>query len=325
MDLRIPANSKLPLLRSHEAVEVGRHLSRFLGSTNVTPVDAFTHPARVSGVRIGVFSVALVELGAPAFIEAVSRGDYAVMMLCLHGSAQMEADGRVIPVPANHGLLWLPHGLVRATFSGNCARLVVRIESRLIERRSLFGTVRFELSNPAIAPFLEQVHSIVSSRAMIAAIDNEPSVCGRVEALLTTLLQRTCLPAISDSADLPIASRDVRRAETYIRSNMSRNIRLKDVAAAAGVSVRTLQASFKRDRHVTPMQYLRNLRLDAVHQRLMAGSSVANAAFDTGFSHQGRFAQYYRRRFGHSPSSARRGGLPPSIDAQGASTEHVQL
>src|SRR5258706_3901932 len=313
MDLRILADSKLPQLRSHEPVEVGRHLSRFLGSTNVTPVDAFAHPARVSGVRIGAFSVALVELGAPASIEAFSLGNYAVMMLCLHGSAQMEVDGRVIPVLANHGLMWLPHGVVRATFSGNCARLVVRIESRLIERRSLFGTARFELSNPAIEPFFEQVHSVLSSRAMIAAIDNEPSVCGRVEALLATLLQRTCLPAISDNTELPIASRDVRRAEAYIGSNVARSIRLEDIARAGGVSVRTLQTSFMRDRHVTPMQYLRNLRLDTARQRLLAGSSVSEAALDTGFPHQGRFAQYYRSRFGHSPSSTR------------ASAEHVQL
>src|SRR5258706_209163 len=323
MNLRILADSKLPLLRSREPVEVGQHLSQFLASRKLTSVGAFTRPARIGGVRIGGFWVRLVELGAPACIEAVTRGDYAVMMLCLHGSAQMEVDGRVIPVLANHGLLGLPHGVVRATFSGDCVRLVVRIESRLLERRSAFGTARFELSNPAIEPFLEQVHSVLSSRAMIAAIDNEPSVRGRVEALLATLLQRTS--AISDNADLPIASRDVRRAEAYIGSNVSRSIRLEDIAGAAGVSVRTLQTSFKRDRHVTPMQYLRNLRLDAARHRLLAGSSVAEAALDTGFSHQGRFAQYYRSRFGHAPSSTCGGGLPPSIDAQAAGAGYVHL
>lgn len=325
MDFRLLADSKLPVLRSHQAVEIGRHLSHFLVSTKVTSVDAFTRPARVGGVRIGAFSVALVELGAPASIEAVSQGDYALMTLCLHGSAQIEVDGRVIPLLANHGLLGLPHGTIRATSSGDCVRLVVRIDSRLIERRSLFSTALFELSHPAIEPFLEQVKAVLSSRAMIAAIDNEPIVCGRVEALLATLLQRTCLPTISDGADLPIASRDVRRAEAYLRSNMSRNVRLEDVATAAGASVRTLQTSFQRDRHVTPLQYLRNLRLDAARQRLLAGSSVAEAALDTGFSHQGRFAQYYRRRFGHSPSSTRGGGLSPSIDAQAAGTKDVQL
>src|SRR5258706_9673589 len=94
---------------------------------------------------------------------------------------------------------------------------------------------------------------------------------------------------------------------------------------AAGASVRPFQTSFRRDRHVTPMQYLRNLRLDTARQRLLAGSSVSEAALDAGFSHQGRFAHYYRGRFGHSPSSTRGGGLPPSIDAQAAGTEHVQL
>src|SRR5258707_15037454 len=123
MDLGILADNKLPLLRSREATEVGQHLSRFLVSTKVTSCDAFARPARVSGVRIGAFSVALVELGVPASIEAFSSGDYAVMMLCLHGSAQVEMDGRTIPVLANHGLLGFPHGVVRATFSGGCSRL----------------------------------------------------------------------------------------------------------------------------------------------------------------------------------------------------------
>src|SRR5258706_315369 len=188
MDLRILADSQLPVLRSRKALEVGRHLSRFLGATKVTPVDGFVRPARVGGVRIGAFSVALVEVGAPASIEAFSLGDYAVMMLCLHGSAQMEVDGRTILVLANHGLLGFAHGVVRATFSGDCARLVVRIDPRLIERRSLFSTARFELSNPAIEPFLEQVHSVLSSRAMIAAIDNEPSVRTRVKAVSPTAI-----------------------------------------------------------------------------------------------------------------------------------------
>jgi AraC-like DNA-binding protein len=325
MDLRVLADNKLPLVRCHEAREVGQHLSRFLVSTKVTSGDAFARPARISGVRIGAFSIALIELGAPASIEMISEGDYAVMMLCLHGSAQMEVDGHVIRVVANHGLLGLPHGVFRATFSGDCVRVVVRIESRLIERRSLFGTTHFELSNPGLGPFLDQVHLLLSSRSTIAAIASERTVCERVEALLATLLQRTCLPAICDNSRLPIASRDVRRAEAYIRSNVSRNIRLEDMAAAAGVSVRTLQTSFKRDRHITPMQYLRNLRLDVARQRLVAGSSVADAALDTGFSHQGRFAQYYRRRFGHPPSSTGGGGLPPGVDTEAAGAEHVEL
>src|SRR6202008_4006325 len=116
------------------------HLSQFLASTKLTSVGAFTRPARIGGVRIGGVSVALVELGAPGSIEAVSRGDFAVMMLCLHGSAQMEVDGRVIPVPANHGLLGLPHGVVRATFSGDSVRLIVRIDPQVVARRSLFRT-----------------------------------------------------------------------------------------------------------------------------------------------------------------------------------------
>src|SRR5258706_1656373 len=157
---------------------------------------------------------------------------------------------------------------------------------------------------------------------MIAAIDNEPSVRARVEALLATLLERTCLRAISDNTELPIASRDVRRAEAYIGSNVARNMRLEDIARAAGVSVRTLQTSFRRDRHVTPMQYLRNLRLDAARERLLGGSSVSEAPLHASLSHLRRFGHYHRGRLRHSPLSTSRGGLPPRLHRQAVGPEH---
>jgi len=58
-----------------------------------------------------------------------------------------------------------------------------------------------------------------------------------------------------------------------------------------------------RYRNMTPMEHLRNVRLDRARDLLMSGNvQVADAASDCGFSHQGRFASRYRARFGESPS-----------------------
>jgi transcriptional regulator GlxA family with amidase domain len=150
---------------------------------------------------------------------------------------------------------------------------------------------------------LEYLHSILSSRALIAAIANDHCVSERVEELMATLLHRTCLPAIRDDTPDLTVSRDVRRAEAYVRANLADDIDLADIAKAAGVSGRTLQASFERCHKVSPMRFLRNLRLDIARERILSGATVADAAFDSGFSHQGRFAKYYCERFGELPSS----------------------
>jgi len=297
------ARHNLPLLSSHGPREAGQHVSEFLAGTRVTSDDRFTRPAQVGGVHIGAFSIAAIAFGAAATVESIGSGDHTVMLLCLRGSGEMRVNGVVIPVRSNHGILVRPVGELKAQFSHDCTRLVVKMESKVTESFLRSDATCFELSNPGLQPWLEYIQSILSSPALIDAIAKDRRVSERVEALMATLLQRTCLPAICDDpVDLAV-SRDLRRAEAYIRANVANDIDLADIARAAGVSERTLQASFMRHRKVSPMNHLRNLRLDLARERILSGATVATAAFDSGFGHQGRFAKYYFERFGELPSS----------------------
>jgi transcriptional regulator GlxA family with amidase domain len=83
-----------------------------------------------------------------------------------------------------------------------------------------------------------------------------------------------------------------------------------ELAGIAGVGVRVLQASFKRHVGVSPMTYLRRLRLDGVHRELSKAEpwqvNVSETALRWGFAHLGRFAGAYRERFGVPPSQTLR-------------------
>jgi transcriptional regulator GlxA family with amidase domain len=83
-----------------------------------------------------------------------------------------------------------------------------------------------------------------------------------------------------------------------------------ELAAIAGVGVRVLQESFKQHVGVSPMTYLRRLRLDGVHTELSEADpwqvSVSEVAVRWGFTHLGRFAGAYRARFGVAPSQTLR-------------------
>ena len=297
------SHHKLPLLRPQGSVQAGQHLSQFLGITRVTALGDVRHPACVGGAHIGAFSVAIVALGVAAAVEVVPPGDFAAMMLCLQGSGEMRVHGRVRPVRANHGILIRPDGPISAEFSEDCVRLVVRIDAKLIDSPLAANGTCFELSNPGLRPWLEYLQFVLSSQAIIDAIATDDVVRARVEDLMTTLLQRTCLPALAEQPMDLAVTRDVRRAEAYVRSHLADDVSLSDIANAVGVSERTLQSNFRRSHGVSPMQFLRNLRLDTARERILSGLSVAQAAFDSGFWHQGRFAKYYRERFGDLPSS----------------------
>lgn len=102
----------------------------------------------------------------------------------------------------------------------------------------------------------------------------------------------------------------VREAHHFIRAGLEAETGLTpsivDICAHVSVSERTLQYSFRQLLQVTPMVYLRTLRLNRVHADLQhpatADTTVTKVATRYGFFHLGRFAQDYRRQFGQMPS-----------------------
>ena len=71
-----------------------------------------------------------------------------------------------------------------------------------------------------------------------------------------------------------------------------------------------LHEAYDQCEGVSPMRYLRNLRLDRVRDRLIAGDDqVTESALREGFTHLSRFAQDYSVRFGEQPSQTARARL----------------
>ncbi len=87
---------------------------------------------------------------------------------------------------------------------------------------------------------------------------------------------------------------------------------MPDVAAAARVSVRSLQTLFRRHLGVTPLEHLHAIRLEAARRELLSGEapaggrSVGDVAVRWGFANSGRFARVYAARFGERPSDTLR-------------------
>jgi len=131
---------------------------------------------------------------------------------------------------------------------------------------------------------------------------------------VTHLLLEAAPHRYSDQLGSPVplpAPRHVKWAIDFMHAHISEPITMADIAAAAKVSVRTLQQGFRQFRMTTPMAYLHELRLTAAHQDLMnthEAQSVADIALKWGFTHLGRFAADYRKRFGLLPSQTMRSG-----------------
>jgi len=88
------------------------------------------------------------------------------------------------------------------------------------------------------------------------------------------------------------------------------NGELADLLTGGPGGVRVLQESFRRHVGMSPLTYLRRLRLDGVHGELSRSDpwhvSVSEVAYRWGFTHLGRFAGAYRKRYGEPPSQTLR-------------------
>lgn len=104
--------------------------------------------------------------------------------------------------------------------------------------------------------------------------------------------------------------RIVARAQDYLFSHQHEAISVTDLCEKLYVSRRTLQNSFQDVLQITPLAYLKFIRLNAVRRELKNPASpyrtVQDAAAAWGFWHMGQFAADYSRLFCERPSEALR-------------------
>src|SRR5262245_14751059 len=114
-------------------------------------------------------------------------------------------------------------------------------------------------------------------------------------------------------------------AEQHVVDRLGSAISIQGLAWFVGVSRRTLHDGFRRHRGCSPMRFVREKRMLAVHQDLLQPNrttSVTRTALKWGFNHLGRFSAYYARQFGELPSEtllrARNTAERPAAMAAGA-------
>ena len=128
---------------------------------------------------------------------------------------------------------------------------------------------------------------------------------------LSGLIQREIIYRILRSAEgarlraiatLGEQSHRTARAIAWIRANYAKPLRVEDLAEIAGMGVSTLHHHFRVLTAMSPLQYQKQLRLQAARGRmLMDGLDAASAAFEVGYESASQFNREYSRFFGQPP------------------------
>jgi AraC-like DNA-binding protein len=143
---------------------------------------------------------------------------------------------------------------------------------------------------------------------------------------LSGLIQREIIYRILVSAEgarlraiatLGEQSNRTAKAIAWIGANYAKPLRVEDLAEIAGMGVSTLHHHFRVLTAMSPLQYQKQLRLQAARGRmLMDGLDAASAAFEAGYESASQFNREYSRFFGQPPMrdvrTLRSPGAPPS-------------
>ncbi len=92
------------------------------------------------------------------------------------------------------------------------------------------------------------------------------------------------------------------KAIAWVKANFAKPLRVEDLANIAGMGVSTLHHHFRALTAMSPLQYQKQLRLQAARERmLMDGLDAASAAFEVGYESATQFNREYSRLFGQPP------------------------
>jgi AraC-like DNA-binding protein len=120
--------------------------------------------------------------------------------------------------------------------------------------------------------------------------------------IASTLITFGMITPVSGSATDSIV---IRRVKAFIGDHVQEPISLADLAAAAGVNIRTLQATCRRELGRTPLEYVREARLSECRREFLnpsTGLTIGEVARRWGFAHAGRFSTQYRQVYGEYPN-----------------------
>jgi AraC-like DNA-binding protein len=306
-------------VRAEMRVELARKVALFVGSAESLATDvpgltlyrhtAPTRPAPATyepSLAVVVQGRKQVELGANTFVYDGSR--------YLLTSLDLPVVSRVIEAtPQNPYLclrLKLEMGAVREILAqgdfdspsmGPDVPAMTTAETT-VEFLSAVGRLLELLHTPADIPFL----SALLQRELIYRI------------LKSTAGHR--LRAIATAGD---QSYRIARVIAFIKANHTKTLRVEDLAQIAGMSMSTLHHHFRALTSMSPLQYQKQLRLQAAQQRmLIEGLDAASAAFAVGYESASQFNREYSRFFGLPPMKHLRTVRPSSVASLTESAQH---
>jgi AraC-like DNA-binding protein len=318
----MPASAVEFEICTRRADDFERDVSPLLGAHRLQVQGRATHSAfYLRHKALSRLSLSTVRYGRPVGVEVLAERPHWSITKVSAGCVTVGTGAQAVPHRQGSWTVYAPDCADSLAFNA-----AGEVQTLALPLQAMEAALTALLGHPAPAA-LQLAHGLHATPAQAQKLEHiatrlwglddgavmpEPVLRLHEELALYELL--LTLPhahsALLQKATRPPGALPVRRSCEFLQAHVQAggrgDLALSDVAAHAGLGVRALGEAFRRELGVTPMRYLRHLRLDGARLDLLAGRcSVTEVAMRWGFWNLGDFARYYRQRHGELPRAAR--------------------
>ncbi|MBJ7555982.1 AraC family transcriptional regulator [Marinomonas spartinae] len=276
---------------------------------------------RMHSVALGNVYFNRLKYGADVIIDPGCLEQFYLIQMPVAGQAKIYSGENAIYTNKDIASVLNPSDPLTMDWSKDCDQLMFKIDKQSLELvcsqvlgRSLREPLRFKpdmhwYQNPVWRNMMIYLAHLLHD---LPSVTTQSTISHQLEQLIINTLLSIHPHNYTDALNEPVrtlAPRHVKKVEEYIEAHADEALSPAKLANIAGVSVRTLYAGFKDFRHISPMEYLRTVRLQRAREDLLKQNpniSITDIAIRWGFTHMGRFSQEYARLFGERPSDTKR-------------------
>lgn len=269
-------------------------------------------------------SLSYHTINADVFIHSGPTEDsYLLQFGMIEGNSEISYGKSSVVVKPNHGgSIISTTQNCRFRYEKNQQQLIVRIEKNRLEDilQSIIGRpvkepIEFEhkmrRDNPAVESLRRQLFYIINALSDEDSLFSLPHISAHaLDTFLISLLyaQPHNYSALFSSPVSAAEPTYISRVEEYVREHIEETLCVSELADRFDISLRALQAGFKKYREYSLSYFIKQMRLQYAHQLIQQDPyrTIEQIAIASGFNHWGQFSADYKKKFGERPVDTRR-------------------
>lgn len=94
---------------------------------------------------------------------------------------------------------------------------------------------------------------------------------------------------------------EIARTIDYLSNHLSEPVTIDDMASQVGMSRAVFHRRFKQATTMSPIQFVKSMRLNRAAMKISGGMNVSEAAMGVGYTSSSQFSREFKRMYGQSP------------------------